>query len=73
MRRDLNGRRTLLCIEERGERLRMVGRDFGIPNAATMGLSLLRDAISVAYREQVAAEERAAMRLRYARLHGSAA
>ena len=73
MRRDVNGRRTTLCIDERGERLRLVGRDFGICNAGTMSLSLLRDAIATEYRRQVAAEERAAMRARYAKLIGSAA
>jgi hypothetical protein len=73
MRRDASGRRTLLSIEERGDRLRAVGRDFGIAGAAGMSLTLLRDEIAAAFRAQIDMEEREAMRQRHMRLRGGSA
>lgn len=68
MRRDASGRRTLIVVEERGDRLRALAREWGIRGADGMALTLVCDAVLTAYRAQREEEERAAVMERHARL-----
>jgi len=59
-------------METKPKRLRKIARSWGVHAVEAQNLDVLTVAIADAYRRHVAAEERAAMRLRHAKRESAA-